>query len=349
MSSVACSPLFLCLGADVIITFTTLPDIKPLAHRLGYLDARAIPELPEPLMDGLQQLWQQATAPSKPVLSPSGIANADGDRRWSQVEALFEGREQPDVDRARVANLVKAYATLQHKRLCLKHALDAMVALKAFVSTRGPLDSDLEGESTPLLHADNADKADKAGSTAPADLAMLAALDDEGLRTEFRRMLLCLQRNTHLVAHLKHIVSASMISCDSLLNQVKDYQERSTAVLANRHQQRMDVEQRIWKAGARANQKSVDRARVQIESMERDEQRQQADIDDQEDYATELKGCKRWIMDDISVLTPLEKRYDEKLIPKVQGVLGTEGRLPNLSSPVRATAVRPTPEVSDTC
>jgi hypothetical protein len=252
-----------------------------------------------------------------------------------------------DDERGRVGSLVKAYAILHHKSLSLKNALDAMVALKAFITTRGAWKDGQEGERTPLLGGgDKADNSDKLATTnGPTDPAVLASLDDEGLRGEFRRMGECLQRNTHLVAHLKHIVSASMNSCDGILSSVKDYQERSSAVLKSRHQQRMDVEQRIWKAGARANQKSVDRARVQIESMERDELRQQAEIDDQEDYAVKLKGCKRWIMEDISILTPLEKRYDEKLIPKVQAVVGTEGRLPSLSSPVRATAVRPTPEV----
>eukprot|EP00045_Choanoeca_perplexa_P016454 m.223246 g.223246 ORF g.223246 m.223246 type:complete len:1239 (-) comp17266_c0_seq2:141-3857(-) len=333
---------------NVSITFPALRDVKALAHRLGYLDHRAVPDLPDPLLDALEHLWQQAEASLDTPIGPVPDESDQSSRHWSDVEALFNDQEAlQDDDRRRVAHLVRTYASLHHKSLCLKHALEAMVTLKSFVSTRGDL-LDPEGEQTPLLGGD--DKADKADTASgPPDAATLAKLDDEGLRGEFRRVMVCLQRDTHLVAHLKHIVSSSMMACDNLLLQVKEYQEKSINALQSRRKQRLDVEQRIWKAGSRANQKSVDRARVQILSMERDEQRQQAEIDDHDDYANKLKACKRWIMDDIALLTPLEKKYDEKLIPKAQGVVGTEGRLPSLSSPVRATAVKPTPEALAEC
>lgn len=315
-----------------------MPNSILLCHQYGFLEPHAEAVLPMPLASALRDLCDESSdhgdmTPSEEERQPLlGTApRAPDEEVGSRALALAHAAGMPADEEARYAEeaqarrvnrqerasrLLELYTTISKHIANLGCAVPAAQQLAVYMAdTRNELvvtKDDSEEQVQPKERAEldrNEAEARAADEAQPPTYGRLRQLQH------------CLERNTHVVAHLKHYLNNQMKMCENTINALNDVRLRTNTVLEQRKKQRIGVEEKIWRAGNRANMRSVERAQRQIEEMDRDEARQRSEMEDQEDYIRHLSDSKRWIMRDLDVVAPLEQQYDEQLLPPLKDIV----------------------------
>lgn len=272
--------------------------------------------MPPLAADALRELCAETpdrgdTAPSaeemQPLLGRETAKASAATASVSDADVPFTDSTDAEADaralanaRARATRLFEFYTTISKSLANLRNAVPAMTELAAVTASVGDAAGGSEG-------GDGSDDGAAAASKG-ITVGRLRNLHD------------ATKRNTHVAVHLKQGLTSQMQMCENAINALTDLRLRQTNMLDQRKKQRMEVEEKILRAGNRANARSVDRARSQIQDMERDEIRQQDEMSDHEDYVRHLSDSKIWIMHDLDIVGRLEIHYDNDILPALHKI-----------------------------
>eukprot|EP00730_Choanoeca_flexa_P008380 TRINITY_DN12479_c1_g3_i14.p1 TRINITY_DN12479_c1_g3~~TRINITY_DN12479_c1_g3_i14.p1 ORF type:complete len:1447 (+),score=287.09 TRINITY_DN12479_c1_g3_i14:73-4413(+) len=329
---------------DVVVVFPDLNVDENITKRLSQIEYRASMQLPNQLQHALEELLRQATSTLEPSRLPDDSTD-DSTRSWDDLERMFgdlDVRSAEDLERLRLPNLIKTYAQLHNKALAMEKALEVLAFFKSSLRDLGAYEP--AATSSTVKHVDEV-------SVLPTrDLHQLSdddirELSADGLQEVYDGIHCILERSSCILSQLRNTSSRFMNRCDVQMERLKTTVEHQRTHYKARNTQRLDVENRIFKAGDKANKKQVARAQIQIAAMEEEEAHLLREIEDNDNHHEALGACKRWLVDDTTILHPMEKAIDDALASKFNNFKGKQARLPSLSSPVMATSITPTPEL----